>query len=154
MALFSCDKEDEDPSLLLEGSYENVLPTSEETPTYITVMTFSTTGNLLIERFITPVGSNERCLSSYSEGTYLLRGEDFTETITATFGFDPEEFDIFQECPPKDQMVKNSDPESSGQSSRLVLDDSNESFTLYYPCNDVEGLSGNCIGDLSYTKIE
>lgn len=153
MVLFSCDKEDEEPSLFLEGSYENVFPTSAESPTYRTVITFSSTGDLLIELFASPAGSDERCLVSYSEGTYRLQGEKYTETIVAAFGPDPAAVEISEECIPKSQFVKNSNPQSTSSSKRLVMDDSKENFTIYYPCNDMLSLS-NCIGDLTYTKLE
>ena len=151
MALFSCDKE-EDP-LFLEGSYENMSVTSEEDPSYSRVMTFSKTGDLLIEYFITPVGSEESCLQAYSEGNYTLQGENFTMQLSASFGPDPAAFYGPGSCIPKDELVNSLDSDPTSLSGTLVWEQSNTAFTVTYPCNDMIGALGNCIGPLTYTKL-
>ncbi len=151
IALFSCDKE-EDP-LFLEGSYENMSVTSEEDPSYRRVMTFSKTGDLLIEYFVTPVDSEQSCLYAYSDGTYLLQGENFTMHLSASFGPDPAAFYGPGSCIPKDELVNSLGPNPTSLSGTLVWEQSNNAFTVIYPCNDMIGGLSNCIGPLTYTKL-
>jgi len=153
LALFSCDKE-EDPSLFFEGSYEGTLVTSQDDPSYSRVMTFSKTGDLLIEHFVTPVDSEQSCLYAYSEGTYVLQGENFTINLSASFGPDPAAFYGSGSCIPKDELVDNLGPNHRSQSGTLVWGESKNAFTVTYPCNDTTGGLGNCVGPQTYSKLD
>jgi len=151
--LFSCDKEDDSPSIFLEGSYESVYPATAEEPKAGTVMTFSKNGDLLIEHFSLIGGSNDRCITGYSEGTYTLRGEDFTETITASFGPGPAGFDETKGCTPKSQFVNNFDPNNAVASGKLILDDSKGAYSVGFACNDLGDSMNICLGPQTYTKV-
>jgi len=151
-ALLSCDKEED--TLFLEGSYENMSVTSPEDPSYSREMTFSKTGDLLIEYFVTPVGSEESCLQAYSEGTYILQGENFTMYLSASFGPDPAAFYEPGSCIPRDELVNSLDSNPISLSGTLVWQQSNNAFTVTYPCNDMIGGLRNCIGPQTYTKVD
>jgi len=153
-ALFSCDKDDDNPAIFLEGTYESEFEFAEGNPVYSSEMTFTGSGNVFIESFVTRVDSEERCLTSYSEGTYSLRGEKFSLTLTSSFGPDPAAFDISEGCVPKEQLVSNLNTTNPTQNGTLILDDVNDSFLLGYACNDMLGLMSNCVGPQTYTKVE
>ena len=154
LALYSCKKEDNVPSVFLEGTYQTQLESSEGNPVYSSEITFSRSGNVLIEHFITPANSELRCLRGYSEGTYSLKGEDFTFSFTSSLGPDPATFDISDGCVPKDQLVSNLNPTNPTQTGTLVLSDSHDSFLLEYTCNDMLGGMNNCIGAQVFTMVE
>lgn len=150
--LFSCDKDEEIPVTYFDGAYENVRETPPDTPIHARVMTFTKSGNLLIEEFVTPVGAGERCLTSYSEGTYSLRGEEFTVTLTSSFGADPSI--VFSlGCIPKEELVSILNSNNKLEEGSLVFNNNKESFLLGYPCNDTFGPMSNCIGPQTYTKV-
>lgn len=152
--LFSCDKEDDNPSIYLEGTYMSEYESSGDNPIYSSVMTFTGSGNVLIETFVTPIDSEESCLTAYREGTYSLRGEEFSISLTSSFGPDPAAFDISEGCVSKEQLVNNLNPSNPTEKGTLVLDDANDSFLLGYACNDMLGFMSNCVGAQTYTKVE
>lgn len=153
IVLFSCDKEEDAPVIFLEGSYESVHPATDGEPGSATVMTFSKNGDLLIEHFAIVVDSEKRCINYYKEGTYTLRGENYTETITASFGPDPAAFDT-GDCTSKDLLVNNFNPNQAVSSAKLVLNDSKETYTFAYPCNDLGDSMNICLGPRTFTKVD
>ncbi|MEB2774682.1 hypothetical protein SYJ56_05160 [Algoriphagus sp. D3-2-R+10] len=152
--LISCDKEDDNPAIYLEGTYESEFASSEGNPVYSSEMIFTAAGNVLIETFVTPVDSELRCLRGYSEGTYSLRGEEFSLSLTSSFGPDPATYDIPEGCVSRDLLVNNLNPANPTQKGTLVLDDANNSFLLGYACNDMLGVMSNCVGPQTYIKVD
>ncbi|MCE7056284.1 hypothetical protein LZF95_16500 [Algoriphagus sp. AGSA1] len=151
---FSCKKEDDLPEIYLEGVYENTRLSNVDPPRYlqVLVMTFSRSGNVLIENFVTPADTEERCLSSYNEGTYSLRGEVFKMVLTSAFGPDPS-IELSGDCFRKDQLISSKDPYYQEFTGSLVLGKINESFLLTYPCIDSMQVLSDCLGPETYLKV-
>ena len=154
LVLFSCQKEDDVPSIFLEGTYQSELEFTEGNPVYSSKMIFTGSGNVRIEHFVIPIDSQESCLRGYSEGTYVLQGEKFILSLSTSFGQDPAAFDISGGCVPKEQLVNNLNPTNRTQTGILVLDNENDSFLFSYTCNDVLGYMINCVGPQTYTKVD
>ena len=153
-ALFSCDKEDENPSTFFEGIYENTRSEDLEKPYYTEVMTFTKSGKVLIENFVYMVNAEEPCLQAYSEGSYRLNGEEFKLTLTSLYGPDPAAFDISEGCIPKENLVNNLNPDYTVRNGILIFGESRESFSLQFPCNDMPNANSICLGASTFEKVD
>ena len=153
-AFSSCgqDKDDENPSGLLEGTYTFEKQFTDDGPVYSESVIFKANRGILIEYYIVPINSTERCLRGYSEGVYSLQGEEFTLTLSSSFGPDPVSYNFSDGCIAKEDLVYNLNPDFKVRMGSLIMDNSNESFVLSYPCNDVIGSMANCIGAQTYFK--
>ena len=151
---FSCGNEGDAPVTFIEGTYLAKYQPEEGNPVYSTFMTFSKSGNVSIETFLTPIGFEELCLIAYSEGVYSIKGDEFSILFASFFGIDTSSFDVFEGCVPKNQLVNVLNTSNSTQKGSFIMDDKTNSFLLGYSCSETLGFISICDGSQTYSKVE
>ncbi|GGZ32581.1 hypothetical protein GCM10007049_27610 [Echinicola pacifica] len=154
ITLFSCTKEDDNPTIYFEGAYVCNFGTTEGEFTYYEVMTFAKTGKILIENFVSGPDFNEPCLLAYKEGSYELIGELFKLSLTSSFASNADGSELPGNCIAKEDFENRLSPDNLVSHSGLIFSDSMDSFTLLNECNGpTSELAISCLA-FTYKKVE
>lgn len=139
ITFFSC-QDDQNPEILLEGTYKATL--QGDVGSSFTTMTFESDGSLSVERFVSIGNTEEVCLLNYQLGRYSLVNDEFVFTVNESYGPDPAA--NYMGCPGRAALIPQLDSQTLTVTGTLVLSNSKKQFNLNYQCP--EELPYMCLG--------
>lgn len=150
--LVSCnEEEDQLPQSFLDGTYELARENTDTNIWYASQYVFKSDGTFETFQYARNSKDGPNLgVTSYSKGTYSLRGEEFTVTFTESYAVDYEKYPEGIAPTVTDLDRQEASPSTVIEGTLNQLEDGAK-ISILYECNDI---LSNCIGTQEYVKVD
>lgn len=151
--LFTSCKEDEVPQNFLSGTYELAQENTDTGIWYVHQYVFKSDGTVEIFYILrTTKTGPDLGYSSYTTGTYTLRGEEFTLKRLKNFSLDYEKFPEGY-TPELEELTESEMGPFAESKGTLKRQNNGEKISILFECNDVIGFQSMCIGEQKFVRV-